>query len=166
MKAVRDAVGHDIEIAIDINCELDPIAGAYARADVRALWPRICRGAGAGQRSGRMADFRRQTGMQVAAGRAWAGSTVSANFWCRRRSISCSRTSSIAAAIPAALRAADLALGFETPICNGGGSTQHNLHLQAGVVNGTVCEWHPYQSAGAVAAICPKAPMPKNGCAC
>jgi L-rhamnonate dehydratase len=61
------------------------------------------------------------------------------------------------------LRVADMALGFGTPICNGGGSTQHNLHLQAGAVNGTICEWHPYQSAGAVAAVCPTAPIPKNG---
>jgi L-alanine-DL-glutamate epimerase-like enolase superfamily enzyme len=61
------------------------------------------------------------------------------------------------------LRAADAALGFSTPICNGGGSTQHNLHLQAGAVNGTICEWHPYQSAGAVAAVCPTAPVPQNG---
>ena len=30
-------------------------------------------------------------------------------------------------------------------------------------MNGTICEWHPYQSAGAVAAICPTAPKPVNG---
>ena len=61
------------------------------------------------------------------------------------------------------LRAADLALSFQTPIGNGGGSTVHNLHLQAGAINGTVCEWHPYQSAGAMAVLCPSAPVPVNG---
>ena len=61
------------------------------------------------------------------------------------------------------LRVADLALGFGIPICNGGGSTVHNLHLQAGAINGTVCEWHPYQSAGAAAVVFPGAPVPENG---
>ena len=70
VKAVRDAVGHSIEIAIDINCELDP---AQALTLVR-----MCAGYGLAfveepvpdNDARQMADFRRQTGLQIAAGQS------------------------------------------------------------------------------------------------
>ena len=70
VKAVRDAVGHSIEIAIDINCEIDPsqalalvrMCAAYGLAFVEEPVP--------DNDARRMADFRRQTGLQVAAGQS------------------------------------------------------------------------------------------------
>ena len=113
----------------------------------------------------RMADFRRQSGLQVAAGQSM-GALSRFNALLAQQAVDILQPNVVnCGGYTGGLRAADLALGFSTPICNGGGSTQHNLHLQAGAVNGTICEWHPYQSAGAVAMICPSAPVPKDGVA-
>ena len=163
VKAVRDAVGHSIEIAIDINCEIDPsqalglvrMCAGYGLAFVEEPVP--------DNHPGRMADFRRQTGLQIAAGQSM-GALYRFNELLVQQAVDILQPNVVnCGGYTGGLRVADMALGFETPICNGGGSTQHNLHLQAGAVNGTICEWHPYQSAGAVAAICPTAPKPENG---
>ena len=163
VKAVRDAVGDNIEIAVDINCEIDPSQAltlakllkpydlAFIEEPVPDNDPR------------RMADFRRHCGHQVAAGQSMGSLSRFAALLAHEAVDILQPNVVNCGGYTGGLRAADLALGFSTPICNGGGSTQHNLHLQAGAINGTICEWHPYQSAGAVAAICPAAPTPKNG---
>jgi len=152
-----------IEIAIDINCEIDPsqalglvrMCAGYGLAFVEEPVP--------DNHPGRMADFRRQTGLQIAAGQSM-GALYRFNELLVQQAVDILQPNVVnCGGYTGGLRVADMALGFETPICNGGGSTQHNLHLQAGAVNGTICEWHPYQSAGAVAAICPTAPKPQNG---
>jgi L-alanine-DL-glutamate epimerase-like enolase superfamily enzyme len=163
VKAIRDAVGPGIDIAIDINCEIDP-AQALALARMCALYdvafveepvpdndPR------------RMADFRRRAGMQVAAGQSMGGLSRFRELLAHEAVDILQPNVVNCGGYTGGLRVADLALAHAMPICNGGGSTQHNLHLQAGAVNGTVCEWHPYQSAGAVAMVCPTAPKPRNG---
>lgn len=163
VKAVRDAVGHGIDIAIDINCEIDPaqaltlvrMCATYGLAFVEEPVP--------DNDARQMADFRRQTALQVAAGQS-LGALYRFKELLVAEAIDILQPNVVnCGGFTGGMRAADLALAFSVPICNGGGSTQHNLHLQAGAVNGTICEWHPYQSAGAVAAICPTAPVPKNG---
>lgn len=163
VKAVREAVGHDIDIAIDLNCELDSmqaltLARLCAPYDVAFVEEPIM-----DNHPGRMADFRKHCGIQVAAGQSISGLARFGELLVQGAVDILQPNVINCGGYTGGLRAADLALAFETPICNGGGSTQHNLHLQAGVVNGTVCEWHPYQSAGAVAALCPKAPTPHKG---
>jgi L-alanine-DL-glutamate epimerase-like enolase superfamily enzyme len=163
VKAVRDAVGHNVEIAIDINCEIDP---AQAFALVRMCAPyglAFVEEPVPDNDARRMADFRRQTGLQIAAGQSM-GALYRFKDLLVHEAVDILQPNVVnCGGYTGGLRAAALALGFGTPICNGGGSTQHNLHLQAGAVNGTICEWHPYQSAGAVAAICPTAPTPEKG---
>ena len=140
------------------------LAGAGAGEDVRGLRPCLRRGAGAGQRSrAAWPTSAARPACRSRPGRAWARSTASTSCW-RSEAVDILQPNVVnCGGYTGGLRVADMALGFATPICNGGGSTQHNLHLQAGAVNGTICEWHPYQSAGAVAVICPSAPTPKNG---
>ncbi len=163
IKAVREAVGDGIEIAIDLNCEIDPaqalnlmrMCAPYGLAFVEEPVP--------DNDPRRMADFRRQTALQVAAGQSM-GALSRFNELLMHGAVDILQPNVVnCGGYTGGMRAADLALAFATPICNGGGSTQHNLHLQGGAVNGTICEWHPYQSAGAVAAVCPTAPVPQNG---
>ena len=163
VKAVREAVGEGIEIAVDINCEIDPsqaltLAKLLKPYDVAFIEEPV-----PDNDPRRMADFRRHCGHQVASGQSMGGLSRFAELLAHEAVDILQPNVVNCGGYTGGLRAADLALGFSTPICNGGGSTQHNLHLQAGAVNGTICEWHPYQSAGAVAMICPTAPVPKNG---
>jgi L-alanine-DL-glutamate epimerase-like enolase superfamily enzyme len=163
VKAVRDAVGTGIDIAIDINCELDPaqalaLARMCAPYDVAFVEEPV-----PDNDARRMADFRRYAGIQVAAGQSM-GALSRFRELLAHEAVDILQPNVVnCGGYTGGLRAADLALAYGTPICNGGGATQHNLHLQAGAVNGTVCEWHPYQSAGAVAVVCPTAPKPRNG---
>ena len=90
-----------------------------------------------------MADFRRHCGHQVASGQSMGGLSRFAELLAHEAVDILQPNVVNCGGYTGGLRAADLALGFSTPICNGGGSTQHNLHLQAGAVNGTICEWHP-----------------------
>ena len=163
VKAVREAVGDGIEIAIDINCELDTtqaltLARLCAPYDIAFIEEPVM-----DNHPGRMADFRKHCGCLVAAGQSMGGLARFGELLAQGAVDMLQPNVINCGGYTGGLRAADLALAFETPICNGGGSTVHNLHLQAGVVNGTICEWHPYQSAGALAALCPGAPTPQNG---
>jgi L-alanine-DL-glutamate epimerase-like enolase superfamily enzyme len=163
VKAVREAVGDHVEVAIDINCELDPsqaltLARLCAPYDIAFVEEPV-----PDNHPGRMADFRRHAGIQVAAGQSMGGLSRFGELLAQGAVDILQPNVVNCGGYTGGLRVADLALAYETPICNGGGSTQHNLHLQAGAINGTVCEWHPYQSAGAVAAICPGAPVPRGG---
>ena len=163
LAAVREAVGDGIEIAVDINCELDTaqaltLARLCAPYDLAFIEEPV-----ADNDPLRMADFRRRVPMLVAAGQSMGGLnrfqqllTHQAVDILQPNVVNCG-------GYTGGLRVADAALAHEAPICNGGGATVHNLHLQAGAVNGTACEWHPYMSAGAAAAIFRNAPVPEKG---
>ena len=163
IRAIREAVGDRVEIAIDINCELDAqqalaLAKLCAPYDVAFIEEPTRDNDPEGT-----ADFRQKAGVQVAAGQSLSGLARFRELL-QHRAVDILQPNVVnCGGYTGGLRAADLALSFQTPIGNGGGSTVHNLHLQAGAINGTVCEWHPYQSAGAMAVLCPSAPVPVNG---
>lgn len=163
IKAVREAVGEGIEIAIDINCELDSqqaltVTRLCAPYDIAFVEEPIF-----DNHPGRTAELRRQVSVPVATGQSIGGLARFGELLAQHAVDILQPNVITCGGYTGGLRAADLALAFEIPICNGGGSTVHNLHLQAGAINGTVCEWHPYQSAGAMAVICPSAPKPERG---
>lgn len=161
--AVREAVGPEVDIAIDINCELDTqqalsLADLCRPYDIAFIEEPVM-----DNHPAQTADFRRQSRMQVATGQSLGGLARFGEMLAHHAVDILQPNVINCGGYTGGMRAADLALAFETPIGNGGGSTVHNLHLQAGAINGTVCEWHPYQSAGAAAVIFPTAPVPQSG---
>ncbi len=60
------------------------------------------------------------------------------------------------------LRIAGMAASFNMPISNGGGAPHFNMHLQAGVQNGTAVEWQ-FSNAVACRSVFPDAPAPVRG---
>ena len=162
IKAVRDAVGEDVEVSIDAGCRLDlPNAVALARAaedygvsffeepimqnDVHLL-----------------AEMRRQTRVRLSAGQneglayrfrdmltAGAVDVVQPNII-------------ITGGITQCLQIAGMAAAHNVPISNGGGCPYHNMHLQAGAPNGTAVEYQ-VNSATACKAIYKNLPEPEDG---
>jgi len=140
--AVRAAVGSEAELYIDANCSLDSfhalqLARRVADLDVRFFEEPI-----RGNDVGRLADFRRQAGIPVAAGQnegqlfrfrdllaAGAVDVLQPNVC-------------IGGGYTAAAKAAALAQAFGVPIDNGGAFPFHNMHLHAGLANGGLVEWH------------------------
>jgi len=162
IRAVRDAVGPEIEIAIDAGCRLDlPHARLLCRLaepyDIAFFEEPIA------QNDVRlMAELRRETRIPLCAGQneglayrfrdmllAGAVDLVQPNVI-------------ITGGVTQCLKIAGMAASFNVPISNGGGMPFHNMHLQAGVANGTAVEWQ-FNAVGACASIFPDLPEQRDG---
>lgn len=142
VRAVREAVGPDVSLYIDGNCNFDfPTAERLVRRlepyrisffeeplmqnDVRL-----------------MADLRRRTGVTLAAGQnegmafrfrdmliAGAVDYVQPNVM-------------ITGGFTQTVKIAGMASAFNVAIANGGAGALQNMHMHAGLWNGGFCEWH------------------------
>jgi len=145
---VREAVGPDIELSIDAGCRLDlPSAVELARRieplniacfeepimqnDVRLL-----------------ADMRRRTTIPLSAGQNEGQSYRFRDMLVAGAVDIVQPNTIITGGMTLCLKIAGMAAAFNTPISNGGGCPYHNMHLQAGVANGTSIEYQ-LNSAGA-----------------
>ncbi len=162
VRAVRDAVGPDVDIAIDAGCRLDLFnARALCRLveefDVAFFEEPIVQNDVL-----LMAELRRETRIPLCAGQneglayrfrdmllAGAVDVLQPNVI-------------ITGGVTQCLRIAGMAASFNVPISNGGGMPFHNMHLQAGVANGTAVEWQ-FNAVGACASIFPELPQQKDG---
>ncbi len=145
---VREAVGPDIELSVDAGCRLDlPNAVELARRieplnitcfeepimqnDVRLL-----------------ADMRRRTTIPLSAGQNEGQAYRFRDFLVAGAVDIVQPNAIITGGMTQCLKIAGMAAAFNTPISNGGGCPYHNMHLQAGVANGTSIEYQ-LNSAGA-----------------
>lgn len=146
--AVREAVGPDIEVSVDAGCRLDlPNAVDLARRleplnvacfeepimqnDVRLL-----------------ADMRRRTTIPLSAGQNEGQAYRFRDMLVAGAVDIVQPNAIITGGMTQCLKIAGMAAAFNTPISNGGGCPYHNMHLQAGVANGTSIEYQ-LNSAGA-----------------
>ena len=140
--AVRDAVGDEVELAIDANCRLDlyhavklarlvkPYGIAHfeepiTQNDFRA-----------------MSDMRRMTDIAITAGQNEGLLHRFREFLIHRSVDVLQPNVVISGGFTQCVKIAGLASAFNVPISNGGAWMHHNMHLQAGVSNGTMVEYH------------------------
>jgi L-alanine-DL-glutamate epimerase-like enolase superfamily enzyme len=163
VRAVREAVGDGIEIAVDINCELDDasalaLARLLAPYDIAFIEEPI-----QDNDPARTAAFRRASPIAVATGQS-IGSLSKFGALLANDAVDVLQPNVVnCGGYTGGLRAAAVAQAFGKLVTNGGGSTAHNAHLIAAVTNGGSCEWHPYMSAGATAAVFRDTPVPVDG---
>jgi L-alanine-DL-glutamate epimerase-like enolase superfamily enzyme len=140
--AVREAVGPDVELFIDGNCNLDlyhatklvelvqPYGIAFfeepiTQNDVLA-----------------MAQLRRSTGMRLACGQN-EGLAYRFRDLLLKEAIDYAQPNVIiTGGFTQCVKIAGMAAAFNVSIANGGAWGFHNMHLQAGVANGTLVEHH------------------------
>ena len=162
VRAVRDAVGKDVELHVDANCSLDSFhAGRLARSledcglsffeepvkenDIPSLL-----------------SLKKTTSIPLAAGQneglAW-----------RFRDLIQSRCIDmvqpnvvIGGGFTQCARIAGMASAFNMPMANGGAWAHHNMHLHAGLANGGLVEYH-YAAVKACEAIFGPLPAPVDG---
>ena len=142
VRAVREAVGHEVELYIDANCSLDSyhalrLARMIADDDIGFFEEPL-----RGNDIGRMADLRAHIPIPVAAGQnegqlfrfrdLMAGGAVDL----------LQPNACICGGFSIAAKAAGMAQAFGVPIDNGGAFPFHNMHLHAGLANGGLVEWH------------------------
>jgi L-rhamnonate dehydratase len=147
VRAVRDAVGPDVQLFIDGGCNLDSfhalrLANLLTEFDI-SFYEEPVRA----NDIGRLADMRRQTRIPIASGQnegqlyrfrdmlaAGAVDVLQPNVVC-------------CGGFTVGAKAAALAHAFNVPIDNGGAFPFHNMHLHAGVSNGGMVEWHLFAEA-------------------
>jgi L-alanine-DL-glutamate epimerase-like enolase superfamily enzyme len=125
--AVREAVGPDIEVSLNVACFEEPIM----QNDVRLL-----------------ADMRRRTTIPLSAGQNEGQAYRFRDMLVAGAVDIVQPNAIITGGMTQCLKIAGMAAAFNTPISNGGGCPYHNMHLQAGVANGTSIEYQ-LNSAGA-----------------
>jgi L-rhamnonate dehydratase len=162
VRAVREAVGEDVDLHVDANCSLDAFhAGRLARAleefDVSFFEEPVKE-----NDIPALLALRRATRLPIAAGQneglAW-----------RFRDLIASRAVDIiqpnvviGGGFTQCLRIAGMAAAFNLPIANGGAWAHHNMHLHAGFAHGGRVEYH-YAAVKVCEAIFGPLPAPVDG---
>jgi L-alanine-DL-glutamate epimerase-like enolase superfamily enzyme len=142
VRAVREAVGPEVQLYVDANCSLDPyhalrLARMIEDCDIAFFEEPITH-----NDVRLLADLRRQVRIPIAAGQneglafrfrdmlvAQAVDVIQPNVTIGGGYTQCQRIAGMAAA-------------FNVPVANGGAWPHHNMHLHAGLANGTLVEYH------------------------
>src|SRR5262245_3497898 len=158
--AVREAVGPDIELFIDANCNLDLYHATRLAEMVKPI--SFFEEPITQNDTLQMAELRRATGVPLACGQ-------NEGLLFRFRDLLLAEAVDfvqpnvvITGGFTQCVKVAALAAAFNVSIANGGAWSFHNMHLQAGVSNGTLVEHH-YLAVELCKQIYHDLQMPKDG---
>ena len=140
--AVRDAVGPEVELFVDANCNLDLYHATQLAAMIKPLGIGFFEEPLTQNDVHQMAELRRTTGIPLACGQ-------NEGLLFRFRDLLMNKSADIlqpnvciSGGITQCLKVAGLAAAFNTMIENGGAWPFHNMHLHAGLANGGMVEYH------------------------
>jgi L-alanine-DL-glutamate epimerase-like enolase superfamily enzyme len=160
--AVREASGPEAELFIDANCSLDyfhavELAGALTPYHISFFEEPITQ-----NDVRQMAELRRQTGMRIACGQNEAQSYRFRDMLVAGAVDIIQPNVVITGGFTQCQKIAALASGFNVGIDNGGAWPFFNAHLQAGIANGGLVEYH-YSSVEVCRLIYDGLPEPVDG---
>jgi len=162
VQAVREAVGPDVEIFIDANCNLDlyhakKLAQMIGPFNISFFEEPITQNDALA-----MAQLRRATGMALACGQN-EGLLFRFRDLLGHEAIDYAQPNvCITGGYTQCLKIAGLAASYNVSVANGGAWSFHNMHLQAGVANGSLVEHH-YLAVELCRQIYRDLPAPKDG---
>lgn len=142
VRAVREAVSADTTLYIDANCSLDAyhagrLASMVADCGIGFFEEPVTQ-----NDASALAHLRRTSGIPVTCGQN-EGLAHRFKDWLVNGSVDYLQPNVvISGGFTQCARIAALASAFNVNITNGGAFPLHNMHLQAGVSNGTKVEWH------------------------
>lgn len=142
VRAVREAVGVEVDLFIDANCSLDAfhalrLARMLADYDIRFFEEPL-----RGNDVNRLADLRRQSPIPIAAGQN-EGQLFRYRDLLAANAVDVLQPNvCIGGGYTMGAKIAALAQAFGVTIDNGGAFPFHNMHLHAGMANGGLVEWH------------------------
>jgi len=162
VRAVRDAVGPEVELFIDANCGLDLY---HARRLVELVKPcgiSFFEEPITQNDVPQMAELRRSTGMALACGQN-EGLAFRFRDLLMHDAVDYVQPNVVSGVgFTQGIRVAGLAAAFNVPLANGGAWQYHNMHLQAGLANGGLVEMH-YLADELYKTIYRGLPVPKDG---
>lgn len=140
--AVREAVGPEVELYIDANCNLDAVhatklAHMVAEADLGFFEEPVLK-----NDVRHLAELRRRTGVRTAAGQNEGQEYRFRDLLVHEAVDFVQPNVTITAGITGCLKICGLASAFNVSVANGGGWPFHNMHLHAGIANGGLVEYH------------------------
>lgn len=142
VRAVRKAVGDEVDLFIDANCRLDPFQARKLTRLIEDCGVAYFEEPITHNDVRQLAKLRRLTNIPIAAGQneglAWRFRDMlvhEAVDYLQPNVV-------IGGGFTQCVKIAGMAGAFNVPICNGGAWMHHNMHLHAGVANGTMVEHH------------------------
>jgi L-alanine-DL-glutamate epimerase-like enolase superfamily enzyme len=160
--AVRDAVGPDVELFIDANCSLDLYHATRLAEMVKPCGISFFEEPITQNDALQMAQMRRATGMALACGQN-EGLIFRFRDLLLHEAVDYVQPNVVSSGgFTQCAKIAGLAAAFNEPLANGGAWPYHNMHLQAGLANGTLVEMH-YLAVELCRQIYRDLPEPKDG---
>jgi L-rhamnonate dehydratase len=162
VRAVREAVGPDVELYIDANCSLDLYHATRLAEMVKPYGISFFEEPITQNDVPQMAQLRKATGMPLACGQN-EGLIFRFRDLLMHDAVDYVQPNVVSSGgFTQCLKIAGLAAAFNVPLANGGAWPYHNMHLQAGVANGTFVEMH-YLAIELCRKIYRGLPEPKDG---
>ena len=162
VRAVREAVGPGDRALRRRQLQSRPLSRDQARGDDQAVRHFVLRGAADAERRAQMAQLRRATNMALACGQNEGLAFRFRDLLLHEAVDFVQPNVAITGGFTQCLRIAGLASSFNVSVANGGAWGFHNMHLQAGVANGTLVEHH-YLAVELYKQIYRDLPMPADG---
>lgn len=162
VRAVREAVGADVELFIDANCNLDLYHATKLAEMVKPSGIAFFEEPLTQNDVLAMAQLRRSIGIPLACGQNEGLSFRFRDLLMAEAIDYAQPNVIISGGFSQCVKIAGLANAFNVSIANGGAWGFHNMHLQAGVSNGTLVEHH-YLAVEMCRQIFVGLPEPKDG---
>jgi L-rhamnonate dehydratase len=162
VQAVREAVGPEIDIFIDANCNLDLYHATKLAEIIKPFNISFFEEPITQNDPLAMAQLRRNTGMALACGQNEGLLFRFRDFLVNQAIDYAQPNVCITGGYTQCLKIAGLAASFNVSVANGGAWSYHNMHLQAGVANGSLVEHH-YLAVELYKLLYRDLPMPKDG---
>ena len=142
IRAVREAVGPDVQIFIDANCSLDYFHALQLAQRVQELGVTFFEEPVGANDIGNLVKLRAKTGIPLAAGQNEGLASRFRDLLVAQAVDVVQPNACISGGFTQCLRIAGMAQAFGTMFANGGAWPHHNMHLHAGLANGTLVEYH------------------------
>jgi L-rhamnonate dehydratase len=142
VRAVREAVGPDVELYIDANCSLDLYHATRLAEMVKPFGISFFEEPITQNDALQMAQLRRATGMPLACGQN-EGLIFRFRDLLLHEAVDYLQPNVVSSGgFTQCVKIAGLGAAFNVPLENGGAWPYHNMHLQAGIANGGLVEMH------------------------
>jgi L-rhamnonate dehydratase len=142
IEAVRDAVGSDVQIYIDANCSLDYFHAVSLAQRIEHLGVTFFEEPLSQNDIPNMVKLRAKTRIPLAAGQNEGLASRFRDMLVAQAVDVVQPNACISGGFTQCLRIAGMAAAFNTQFANGGAWPHHNMHLHAGLANGSLIEYH------------------------
>ena len=142
IRAVREAVGPDVQLYIDANCSLDYFHAHALAKRVEAFDITFFEEPVAQNDIPNLVKLRNKTSIPLAAGQNEGLSSRFRDLLVAQAVDVVQPNACITGGYTQCNRIAGMAAAFNTRFANGGAWPHHNMHLHAGLANGSLVEYH------------------------